>query len=264
MANQISLSQDRIIELREKFEKLIASPIHNGIFKMEETLRDDRKASVIITPMAYAKMIALVQNYTTEVGWHGRAKRGEVDGEYIIYDIIIYPQDVTGASVTTDQKEYSDWNDALDIDTLKSVRFHGHSHVNFSASPSSVDREHYEGLTSMLGRNDFYVFMIINKSGNIWCEIQDNAINAIYKNNDITVDVRECDDSVNEFLVSAQKNVKERVVKSVIGYANQNVSKHQKRVTAKQQYNMQDIYDDDEYDDTSGYVGYYGGKYCGY
>ena len=40
----------------------------------------------------------------------------------------------------------------------------GHSHVNMGTSPSSVDLNHQEEILRMLGDNDFYIFMIWNKS----------------------------------------------------------------------------------------------------
>ena len=34
-----------------------------------------QRAEILIKPMAYAKMIALVQSFSTEIGWHGICKR---------------------------------------------------------------------------------------------------------------------------------------------------------------------------------------------
>jgi hypothetical protein len=40
---------------------------------------------------------------------------------------------------------------------------HGHSHVNFSVTPSFKDDRHRKGLTAQLTPDMFYLFLILNK-----------------------------------------------------------------------------------------------------
>ena len=52
-----------------------------------------QRAEILIKPMAYAKMIALIQSFSTEIGWHGICKRSaEKDNVFTIEDVFVYPQ----------------------------------------------------------------------------------------------------------------------------------------------------------------------------
>lgn len=63
-----------------------------------------QRAEILIKPMAYVKMIALIQSFSTEIGWHGICKRSaEKDNVFTIEDVFVYPQIVTGSNITTDE-----------------------------------------------------------------------------------------------------------------------------------------------------------------
>ena len=63
-----------------------------------------QRAEILIKPMAYAKMIALIQSFSTEIGWHGICKRSaEKDNVFTIEDVFVYPQIVTGTNISTDE-----------------------------------------------------------------------------------------------------------------------------------------------------------------
>ena len=111
-----------------------------------------RKATVYFTELAYRKFQALVDGFNNEVAWHGLAYRGEDESkdEYYITDILVYPQEVTGATVTTDQKKYQDWLMSQEDNIFNNVRMQGHSHVNMGVSPSGVDENLYESILTQL------------------------------------------------------------------------------------------------------------------
>lgn len=142
------------------------------------------RAQLYISAIAYLKMMLYVRDTSTEIAWHGTVKR---HGKNIfqITDVMLYPQTVTGATVNTDQDKYNEWIQDLDDDTHCSMRFQGHSHVNFGVTPSGTDMSFYNDILQVLPNDDYYIFMIMNKSGNTTFLIYDLAENIIYENPDI-------------------------------------------------------------------------------
>lgn len=162
------------------------------------------KATLEYTKLAMDKIQALVAGFTGEVGWHGTVTRNE--NHFTITDILVYPQEVTGATVNTDQVEYTQWMMSIpDDETYNSLRYQGHSHVNFGITPSSVDLDMYERILENLGAEDFYIFGIYNKRKDCFLAIYDFKNNLIYEKSDIKI--ISPDDT---FLEEAKKVVKEK------------------------------------------------------
>lgn len=180
-------------------------------FKLAD-VKDDRKATITFSERAWIKTHALIHTYSTEVEWHGVAER-IADNSFYIKDILIFPHRVTGATVTSDQKEYESWLDTLDDEIFNSLRFHGHSHVNMSVNPSSVDMEYRKSIlnnfgSSPYGENDFYIFLIFNKRKEISGEIYDLKNNAIYSTDEIIISHNDAE-WIEDFLREAKSLVKE-------------------------------------------------------
>ena len=140
------------------------------------------------TEEAYNKMWALVDHNDKEIGWHGTVEHK--DNAYLITDILVYPQTVTAASIRADETKFNDWMLELAIspeDTFDKLRFHGHSHVNMSVSPSTVDLQLQEDTLAQIKDDDFYIFFIVNKSRAIWCRLYDKKTGLIYETNDVEI-----------------------------------------------------------------------------
>jgi hypothetical protein len=119
-----------------------------------------------------------------EIGWHGIVER---DGNvFKITDILVYPQKVTGATVTTDQVPYQEW---LMAQPVNKIRFQGHSHVNMGCSPSGVDEKCKEGVLESVKQDDYYLFMIWNKSLEFTGELFDATSWIKYQTRDMEVSV---------------------------------------------------------------------------
>ena len=172
----------------------------------------DRKAKLIFTELAWTKMQALIREFDKEVAWHGVAKRlGEPEkDEYIVEDIIVYPQEVTGSTVNTDQVKYQTWLYEQEDEVFNNIRFQGHSHVNMGTSPSSVDLTHQGEILGMLDDDMFYIFVIWNKKNEKTCKIYDLQKNILFENTDITVEVREDEDGIEKFVKAAKEMVKDK------------------------------------------------------
>lgn len=172
--------------------------------KPKETLKE--KIKLIISPTAYTKMLLYVRDTATEIAWHGTVLR--LQKGYYIDDVMLYPQILSQATVNTDQEKYQDWLISLDDETANRLRFQGHSHVNFSTSPSGTDLNYYESILQTLPDNDFYIFMIINKAGDMTLIIYDLEENIIYNTEDIdlyVMDLTEENDILS--LIECEKEI---------------------------------------------------------
>lgn len=215
-------------ELIEKcIQQIESMSAFNGTFKIELSYKysDNDKARVTFTPLAWRKQKRLVADFTTEVGWHGVCKRDPEDpAHFIVEDIIIFPQAVTGATVTPSQEEYDMWKGMLPDEQFNNLRFHGHSHVNMDVNPSGTDTTYQKKLSDgiegadftaeeraavleAMGDTCFYIFMIMNKSGKFWIRIRDMFYNIEYAPNEIEV-IHEAEiDELAAFMTDAKNKV---------------------------------------------------------
>jgi hypothetical protein len=103
MSKPIKMTEQYMNECRMDFERaLMLTKLADGKINFTKTFSiADNKAIVYFTGEAWAKMIMLLKEFNNEVAWHGVARRGDDESrnEYIISDIVVYPQTVTGASV---------------------------------------------------------------------------------------------------------------------------------------------------------------------
>ena len=186
--------------VREEFEKEFAkefgegstAKMANGEFKF--TFRkpyywanDKSRATLRISPEAFSQMMLLIQSTNLEVGWHGIIKRVEEGkSDFLLENIILYPQTVTSATIDADQEKYPLWAMQLPDEQFNNLRFHGHSHVMMATSPSGVDMGFREQLLGQF-KDGFYVFLIINKKLETTCQVYDLDMNSLYDNNEVDI-----------------------------------------------------------------------------
>ena len=207
MPNPIILTENIKREASKEFNTMLDNiTIFEGMFNYSKSYRYEQvRAAVWLTQEAYRKIIALVTGFQDEVGWHGMASRKD-DGGYIIEDICVYPQEVTGATVSTDWDAYAGWLYGFDDDGFSKIRMHGHSHVNMGVSPSGVDIKHRQQIVEQLKPDMFYIFMIWNKSLSVHTLVYDMEQNIFYDDRD--VDVRLLgDDGIEAFMSDAREKV---------------------------------------------------------
>lgn len=213
MSKPIRITEDCYQQiLKDVQEKLASGKMAGGVFNYSYDLSkagQDKQAKLILTPNAYMKTLELVNHFTSEVGWHGTVER--VEGQpatFRLTNILVYPQQVTGATVNTDQEEYQKWGGSLPDEVYNNMHFHGHSHVNFGVSPSSVDLQHREGIISQLKDDDFYIFVIVNKKNDWSIAIYDMPTNTLYETKDVELCVEDVDEDLFTFAENAAKIVK--------------------------------------------------------
>lgn len=208
MAKPIVLTNDLIEQIKSEFEeKLRSVKLSDGKLSYTKTFSykgHQSKVSVMFTPLAYLKMILILGHCSDEVAWHGFVER-QGKGLFLITDIEVYPQVVTGATVNTDQEEYQRWLIGLDDERANTMLMQGHSHVRFSCTPSSTDLNHQEQIISQLNGQGFYIFMIWNKKLEHNIKVYDLASNTLYENADVKVDVLGEGFSMNSFIENIDK-----------------------------------------------------------
>ena len=216
MAKPIYMTDGEIEDICAEIRRTLSGTKCYGAIDIKRSLKPDKRvASLYFTPLAWIKMTALVSRFETEVQWHGMVRRVSNDG-FEVYDILVPPHEVSGATVTSEYKPYIEWLNSLDDDTFNAVRFHGHSHVDMGVTPSAVDNKYRLDLITQLpqpsnGDDVYYIFLIINKK-QVWsAEIYDLTNNACYGTNEIYM---ECTlpepDDLDLFVEAAKKIAVER------------------------------------------------------
>lgn len=248
MARAIKLTEALKVKLVREFVKTLTDTrLTEGKIEFSAKLDAvERKATLLFENDAWEKMRALVDSFDKEIAWHGVARRGENKDEYIISDILIFPQKVTGVTVTTDQEEYEKWCMSLEDDIFNNMRMQGHSHVNMGVTPSSVDNTLYEQILDKLQDDMFYIFIIANKKGDMTVKIYDLAENMFFDTKDVEVINTT---ALSEFVAQAKKLVKDNVVTQIglVSTTSSNEDSSSKRKGKRKTTTTENLYSDSYY-----------------
>ncbi len=212
MSKAIKITPEELLQIRNDFEEILQNlKASDGEINFTKKLGYiQKKATLYFTEVAWLKQSALVREFDKEVAWHGIAKRGTEPDTYIIEDILVYPQEVTGATVTTDQEEYQTWLMNMEDEVFNNIRMQGHSHVDMGVTPSSVDTSLYDRILDQLDDDMFYIFLIWNKRGDKTIKIYDLKENILFNTNDVTVEVLEAENGIQSFVKDAKQLVKNK------------------------------------------------------
>lgn len=213
MAKPIFISDTSIEEiLNEMRTELRKSRLCNGKlnYTKEYVYKDNEKAVIWFTPAAYAKMLSAIMSFESEIAWHGVVDRvPEKDNEFLISDIIVYPQLATGVTVEMDEEKYMEMRmQNMNNENYKKLYMQGHSHVNMGTSPSSVDITHQEQILNQTPEDKFYIFMIWNKKLQQTTVIYDLRENTYYESSEI--EYRIVGEDFKGFLEEAKTNIRNK------------------------------------------------------
>lgn len=173
---------------------------------------------------AYVKMGSLIKECTDEIGWFGTVE--QIEDGFVIKDIFVSPQTVTGSTVTSDEEEERKWRETLDDDTYNSLRFHGHSHVNMGVTPSTVDERYRSEIIANIPKDGFFIFLIGNKRGELNIEVYDLKENIVYDEKDCPLKLVTSDGiPVDDYVAKSMKNVKKNKVTTFSGYTGYGTTK---------------------------------------
>ncbi len=240
----------RYIKLTEQLEQQLLTDFMNKIkgnrfseeklsftFDLKQDVKPEDKVNLIIEANAWIKMWGLVSSESGEIGWHMICERIN-DKTIVIKDVLLYPQYVTGVTVTTDDVGYGNWlHKELDMEEINNLRGHGHSHVNMGTSPSGVDRTWYNEILQSLAEDDYYVFMILNKKDDMFLEIYDLKTNTIYDKKDVNVHILTNNTYLNTWLIEEKRKA---LQKKEVKVATPSVTTN----TSKEKTTVEDILDE--------------------
>lgn len=173
----------------------------------------NKSAYIEFTPRAWTKMWLLVDQFDSEVGWHGLCSRIG-DNYYRIEDIIVHKQTVTGGTFRTVPEEYEEWLDSYaenDPETFFKISLHGHSHYMCKAFPSGLDQELQDDIASQLDGDMFYIFMIVDRVSRdkgMWVKIIDHKTGITYLSHEVFWSVADEEFSSAKFHMEAESLVK--------------------------------------------------------
>lgn len=218
MSKSIRVRPEDIVKLREEFEKAIADiKLADGKFSFSKSFEtSNRKATIHYTRDAWEKQLRILKEFDKEVAWHGVAYRAldETLDDYYITDVMVYPQTVTATTVEMDTEEYAKWlMENCEDERFDHIHMQAHSHVNMATSPSGVDLAHQEEILNMLDDDNFYIFMIWNKSLCKTLKIYDIKKNVLFENADINIIVDGYDE-IDAFIKQAKEMVKNKTYTS--------------------------------------------------
>jgi len=168
------------------------------------SLNNKQPAFLFWKPEVYCKMLSIVNNSKDEVAWYCIVDRCEEKNEFIVSDILLYPQYVTGVTVNTDDKKHTVWCEKLTDEQFASLRMQCHSHVNMSTSPSTVDTTYYSNKLKEYDYSGFYIFMITNKRQDIWIELYDYDNGILYETNDVVMQILDEKNNIIDDFINAE------------------------------------------------------------
>lgn len=197
--------------------------------------------TVYITTQAYTKMRMLVDKTTTEIGWYGTVtKVPGLTGVYVIEDIIVYPQKVTGATCEQLDNKMFEFEMSLTTDQVNHKRFHGHSHVNMGTTPSGVDEQFYHDILTQV--TDFFIITITNKRNEYTTRVYDMEHNILFTDVPITV----IDDEGLELDLWYEESKKQLEEPTVVNrYYGNDLVKHEQLSVIDEMFDKDDEYWDD-------------------
>ena len=195
--------------------------------------------TIFITSNAYIKMRMLVDKSDKEIGWYGIVNEMPgLQATYIIEDIVVYPQRVTGVTVEQDEDRMFEFEMSLTTEQVNHKRFHGHSHVNMSTGPSGVDENFYQELLSQV--NDYFIITVTNKRNEYTTRFYDMRNNILYTDVPIHL-IQNNGTPYQDWYEENKEQVKENTVK--YDYYT-NLYKHKETKKTKQL----SLYEDDDED----------------
>lgn len=237
------------VDIKEILEEYIAS-------------KNLTEPTVYITTEAYLKMRKLVDDVATEIGWYGTVtKCPGLDNVFIIEDILVYPQTVTGATCEQDDDKMFEFEMSLTTDQVNHKRFQGHSHVNMGVTPSGVDEQFYQDLLTQV--TDYFIITVTNKNKAYTTRFYDIANNILYSDVPIRI-LLDDGTELDAWFTKAKEQLHNRIITNT--FKGSVLDGHTKTHTAAEQakqfqkyYNPYDYgYDEEEetmvWDSRFGYI----------
>lgn len=204
-----------LYNFRSNQDKFVYEKKFSELTKIDE--ENIKKPIIYFSMEAWLKMLMLVKNCDKEIAWQAsvekrkyKNKENSDDFYYYIKQVFVYPQKVTGTFVDVNEVKYAEWSLQLEDDVYNNLRFQGHSHVNMGVSPSGTDLNTYQNFLDQLTKDDYYIFMIMNKRQEFNIMVYDYAQDILFENKDCFVDVLTSQGSLTRWVEENMKLVEHK------------------------------------------------------
>ena len=171
---------------------------------------------VYYTPLVWESIRYLVDTIPSEVGWLGIADKIEDTGNYLVTDIYVPEQTVSGVETDISAEALTKLALELESQNIPSEKliYWGHSHVNMGVTPSMQDELQIEDFLE--NGCEFFIRGIYNKRGDSKVDVYDSQQNCVHQCVRNGLQPTELDDLLKTRLDSLIKaNVKKPVVKAL-------------------------------------------------
>ncbi len=192
--------------------------INTPLRRVGETIERPR---VFYTPKVWRMLWFIIDTCKQEVGWLGFVKK--VGHNYVIYDLIIPKQTVTGTETDIDKEQMASALFELIRENKRpeDILYWGHSHVNMGVNPSGQDEKQIDELLQDSQYANMYIRGIYNKKHESRVDVYDIANNTVFQNVDNDLQIDGLKPEEKEYLTALlEQNVKPRT------YTTTNVYNH--------------------------------------
>jgi len=216
-------------------------------YKIYSKLNNVNIIDIIFDSFAYSKMLSYIAECDMEIAWNGFIERRS-DTEFFVSDVFLFPQIRNSVTVTTNEVEYAKWF-AKFLDTPEKIKLNRmifHSHVNMGVSPSSVDRNYWKQVCSLLEpeTDSFLLFGVINKRHQYHFELHDYKNMIVWETADMNIKISKGNSKEMIFNKNDIRKEIEDSVSETIKHTS-NISTY--TTTPTTTYNFEKRYDDKGY-----------------
>ena len=136
---------------------------------------------VYYTPLVWESIRYLVDTISSEVGWLGIVDKFEDTGNYIVTDIYVPEQTVSGVETDISADALTKLAVELESQDIPSEKliYWGHSHVNMGVTPSRQDELQIEDFLE--NGCEFFIRGIYNKRGDSKVDVYDTTQNCVHQ-----------------------------------------------------------------------------------
>ena len=179
--------------------------------KQNSKLGSEKRIQLNISALAFAKMLLMVMIPRGEIAWHAEIER--VSGTvYKVSEVHLFKQFASSTYVCVNPTEYAIWLSSQPKKVLKKLNSHWHSHVEKGTTPSEIDfksrwRQYSQLMSAGTG---FYLYAIMNKSGDIDIMLYDADAHCAYTREDCDIVIGDKDECFNlqQFSKLIEDNIK--------------------------------------------------------
>ena len=136
---------------------------------------------LIFPPKIFEELRYIVDQQEEEVGWLFTVDVND-DGDYVIGEVFVPPQEVHSTEADIEAQAYLDWYNVLEEagkNPAERLYGWGHSHVNMGVTPSAQDDQQFLEYGDTC---PFFIRTIHNKKGEIRVDIAHFHENLLYSN----------------------------------------------------------------------------------